>query len=337
METNLAEIKVRGKAIKVLSTCINNRTVAVTGKWVRMAAVHDEDWLEGQVVEDPELFIAGLRQEKLKADIFTFAQKIPNTKPRYKYPLRWDNVAAIPITSFAEWWNSRPRRVRQDVNRARNRGVTVKIVEFNDDLVQGIIGIHNADPIRQGIPFKYYGMDFDAVKKGYSTYIDRSEFIGAYHESELIGIIKIVYLGELAYFMEILSKSKHFDKRPTNALIAKSVEICEKKRKSYLTYGKYQYGNKKQSSLMEFKRRNGFQKMDFPRYYVPLTLKGKIFLMLKLHRGLLGILPGGVINFLRDLRSTYYKIILRPLKLSGSLRSHKQDERLRGGEAEDDG
>ena len=77
---------------------------------------------------------------------------------------------------------------------------------------------------------------------------------------------------------------KHYDKRPANALIAKAVELCEQQGMSYLMYCNYVY-NDPESSLTEFKRRNGFEQALVPRYYVPLTLKGKIALRLGLHRG----------------------------------------------------
>jgi hypothetical protein len=67
---------------------------------------------------------------------------------------------------------------------------------------------------------------------------------------------------------------------------------------AFLVYGKYFYGNKKQSSLVEFKQRSGFEPLHYPRYFVPLTLKGRIALRLRLHRGLLGILPEPVITTL---------------------------------------
>ena len=37
------------------------------------------------------------------------------------------------------------------------------------------------------------------------------------------------------------------------------VEVCEAKGISHLIYGMYNYGNKRNSSLLEFKIRNGFE------------------------------------------------------------------------------
>lgn len=337
METNIAEIKAKGKAIKVPSVTINGQNVVATGKWIKMASVHDEEWLEDQVVNDPDLFITAIKQGKLKADIFTFSQKLPDTQPKYKYHMEWDNVAAIPITSFKDWWENRLSQVtRKSVRRGGKRGVIANVEEFNDDLVQGIVGIHNETLIKQGTPFVHYGKDFDVVKKDYGTYLDRSEFLGAYFKSELIGIIKFVYIGKVASIMQILSKEQHYDKRPMNVLIAKAVEVCEKKGISFLVYGKYVYGKKTDNSLTEFKRRTGFERIHFPRYYIPLTLKGRIAIKLKLHLGLLGILPGNVILLFWRLRSRYYQIKLRRLKTAGKLQGPNQNERMSEVDSEGD-
>jgi hypothetical protein len=335
MAASVFEIKVRGKAIKVPSARINDYTVIVSGKWLKMAAVYDEDWLEGVVVIDPELFVAELKRGNLKADILTFTQKIPKIKPMYDYPMEWDNVAAIPITSYQDWWERVSSGLRKDINRANKRGVVVKEVQFNDELIQGIKGIHDEDPIRQGVPFSHYKKGFDEVKKGYGTYLDRSEFIGAYYGKELIGIIKIVYVGELACFMEIISKTRHFDKRPTNALVAKSVEIAEKRGKTYLTYGKYYYGNKKISSLTDFKHRSGFEHILYPRYYVPLTLKGRLSILLKLHLGLHGILPSRMLAFLVALRVKYYQRKGLPLASVEEIEKTTRNEKLPNGQQND--
>src|SRR5262249_37787391 len=100
---------------------------------------------------------------------------------------------------------------------------------------------------------------------------------------------------------QIISKLKHRDKAPNNALLAKAVEICDRKKLPYLVYLNWDTG-----SLTEFKRRNGFQKISLPRYYVPLTTKGKAALKLNLHRGLVGVVPERVKDRLVKLRSTWY-------------------------------
>ena len=329
MEINVINIKMKGKDINVPSMRIDDKTVVAIGRFIKIAAVHDEEWLEGEVVNNPEQFIHELKISKLNADIFSFAQKIPDTQPRYKYHMEWDNVAVIPITTFENWWKKRlPQVTRKSVRRGYKRGIVAKVTEFDDEFVKGIVGIHNNIPMKQGTPFAHYGKEFNIVKRDYGTYLDRSEFLGAYYQSELIGMIKFLHLGKIASIMQIITMDQHYDKRPTNILIAKTVEVCKERGKSHLVYGKYVYGNKTDSSLSEFKRRNGFEQINFPRYYVPLTLKGRIAIMLKLHLGLLGILPSGVISFLRDLRSRYYRIKLLLLNIGKNSQSSRQNDEL---------
>src|SRR6266550_1756578 len=107
----------------------------------------------------------------------------------------------------------------------------------------------------------------------------------------------------------LISKDEHYDKRPANALIAKAAEVCEQKGISHLIYTKFVYGNKRRSSLLEFKRRNGFQQVNFPRYYVPLTLRGEVFVRLRLYRGLSGLIPEPILQPLLSFRAWYCKAI----------------------------
>ncbi len=74
----------------------------------------------------------------------------------------------------------------------------------------------------------------------------------------------------------------------------------------YLVYGKYAYGGKGVDSLTEFKEQNGFKKVEIPRYYVPLTLIGKVGLKLNMHNGVKQALPEGLVKRLIDLRKKWY-------------------------------
>ena len=98
------------------------------------------------------------------------------------------------------WWEKLPQEARKNTRRAAKRGVEVKVVPFDDELARGIHKICNETPVRQGRPFWHYGKDFETVKREHATYLERSEFIGAYFENELIGFIKMVYVDRLAYY-----------------------------------------------------------------------------------------------------------------------------------------
>jgi hypothetical protein len=311
----LEEISIAGKTLFVPSTQICGRTVMVTGKWIRTAQIKDEGVVQGVTVENPSLFITKLKESKLEADVFTFAQRPPDTTPKYHYHCEWDNWAAIPTACFKDWWEKLPQASRKNVRRAARRGVVVKVLRFDDDLVKGVHKIYNQTPVRDGRLFWHFGKDFETVRRDLATYLDRSEFIGAYWNEELIGFLKMVYVNDTATIFHIISMDDHYDKRPQNALIAKAAELCERKGISHLIYTKFVYGNKRRSSLVEFKRRNGFEQVNFPRYYVPLTLRGEVFIRLRLYRGLSGLIPEPILQPLLRLRAWYYKRISTNLAL----------------------
>ncbi len=302
------EISVRGKWIRVPALHIDGKTIIVQGKHLKKAVIQDEEWLEDQL-EDPDSCVRKLKEHgthNLDADIFTFAQKPSATQPKHRYPMERDSVAAIRITSFQEWWEKLPQESRKNVRRSQKLGVIVRVRELDDDLVKGIIGVNNDSPIRQRVSFAHYGKTFDQVKKDQSSFLDRSSFICAYLGDELIGFLKLVHRGDVASILQLLPKASHQDKRPANALIAKAVDVCGERGVNYLTYGLFNYGNKRNSPLREFKIRNGFDELLVPRFYIPLTIRGKLCMKLKLHRGLLGVLPHSIITLGVNARAKWY-------------------------------
>ena len=290
--TNI-EVSIKGKWFTVPALTVNGKYLIVRGKWIRKAIVEAEEWLETEV-EDPESCVKALKAQhipELRADIFTFTQKLPATSPRYDYPMEWHSVAAVRISSFKKWWDDVPQETRKNVRRSQKRNVVVAVKKLDDELIRGIVEVNNDSPVRQKQPFAHYGKTFEQVRRDQSSFLDRSDFICAYLGNELIGFMKVVYRGQVASILQMLPRASHSDKRPANALIAKAIEICEAKGVSYLTYGMFSYGNKRDSSLLSFKTRNGFKEILVPRFYIPLTPWGALCLKLKLHRGLLGVLP----------------------------------------------
>jgi hypothetical protein len=250
--------------------------------------------------------VAALKQSGLKADVLTFFQRPPDVAPKFNHHFDWDNYAVVDTSNFDAWWEKLPQEARKNTRRAAKRGVIVQSVAYDDAFAQGIHKLCNESPVRQGKPFWHYGKDFETVKREHGTFPERSEFVAAYFQEELIGFIKMVYTDRLAVILHILAFNAHYDKRPLNALITKAVEICSQKGVNYFVYGSYAYGNKKDSSLVEFKRRNGFAQLNFPRYYLPLTLKGRIYVALRLYRGAVGLLPAPVLNLLLKARDKMY-------------------------------
>lgn len=310
MDASVVEISVRGKWVKVPSLAVNGNVIVVTGKWIKMAAIHDEEWAEMEA-DHPECYVEALKNAttlRRRADIFTFSHKPTTTAAQYSYPVEKESVAAINLRSFQEWWESLPQESRKNVRRAQKRGVLVKVKAFDEDLIRGIIDVNNDSPMRQGRPNLHYQKGFDQVKKDHSAFVDRSDFICAYCGDEVIGFLKIVYRGEVASILQLTPKASHSDKRPANAMLAKAMEVCAAKGISCVTYGLFNYGNKRNTPLREFKVRNGFVEVMVPRYYVPLTMWGAVCVKLKLYRGLLGILPESVIMLLVNARAKVYTL-----------------------------
>ncbi len=307
------EIRIRGKKALVPAVQIGGRMIVRTGGWLRMATLKDEELVEGEPVDNPTHFIAHLRASGMGADIFTFVRKPPADGLSHALHCEEDNWAAIPTHSFKDWWENRlPQESRKNVRRAAKREVVVKEVPFDDELVRGIKVIYDEMPVRQGRVFWHYGKDFEAVKLENATYLERSWFVGAFYQDELIGFIKVIMVDRVATLIQILAKNAHHDKRPMNALLSHTVELCEQRGVALLVYGRYSYGNKRGDSLGEFKRRNGFEEVKFPRYYAPLTLKGRVAVKLGLHHGLVNMIPRPVAGFLLAVRARVLRLWSRP-------------------------
>lgn len=308
MEKCTHKISIKGRIHEVPSLLFGDTQVIVSGRFPRMAFIHDEEWLEQVSLPDPANVLVALKAGYLKADIFSFTERLPISKPNYSYAYEMDNDAAIPITSYKEWWDKLSQESRRNVRLAGKMGVEVKVVPFDDDLVRGIMAIYNESPIRLGKPFWHYGKDFETVKNENGTYAERSSYIGAFYEGKLIGFLKMVFVDRIGNIMQILSMIRHQKKRTTNALLAKAVEVCEARGISYLKYCSYVYGTNESSPLTEFKRRNGFVKMDIPRYYIPLNYRGRLALKVRAHHGVKGMLPPDMLRFALQLRAKYYSL-----------------------------
>jgi len=221
------EVAIKGKWLTVPALEVNGKDIVVGGKWLKIARIEAEQWLKTEL-ENPQEYVELLKRQKapgLRADILTFKQKLPAIEPKYQYPMEWDSVAAIPLTSFTSWWESLPQESRKNVRRAEKRGVVVQVKALDDGLVRDLYELNNDSAIRQGKTFTHYGKSLEQVKKDQEAFLDRCDYICAYHEKELIGVIKLIYQGDIASILTFLPKTSHHDKRPANAMMAKAVEL----------------------------------------------------------------------------------------------------------------
>ena len=142
-----------------------------------------------------------------------------------------------------------------------------------------------------------------------ATFLGSSIFIGAFDAEKLIGFIKLTAdeAWTQAGIMHIVSLLEYRDKSPTNALIKQAVQSCADRGIAYLVYSQFAYGKKLQSSLSDFKERNGFRRVDVPRYYVPLTRWGSLAFAMGLHHRLAERVPERLAAKLREVRGVYYQ------------------------------
>src|SRR5438034_675286 len=261
---------------------MNGKRIMIEGKVLRVARPHgceQQEWFED--VENPEMLIDALQKSNDRPDILTFWQRLPDTEPRYPYQMEPHSIAALPIKSYSLWWEKQiDRKARNKVRKAQKKGLTVRMASFDDTFVHGMTSVFNETPIRQGRRFLHYGKDFETIKREFSRFLFREEIFGAYLGKELVGFIFLADAGGYTFLGQIISKIACRDLAPNNALLAKAVERCAEKGFQYLVYALWL-----DDSLGDFKRSNGFQRFDVPRYFVPLTPIGKLALKVGLHRG----------------------------------------------------
>ena len=269
--------------------------IKVGGRLLRTAHLTDEYYVGAP---DPAALIAELKQRRV-ADVFTFVQELHDPKPRFEHRLSWDKMAVLPLTTYANWFDKQIKfKPRNRLRKAWKAGVETRMLDFSDDLVRAIMEIYNETPLRQGKRNWHYGKDFDTVKREHATFLERSEFIGAYFKDELIGFAKVTHGERSSIIMNIVAKMSARDMSPMNALIAKSVECVAARNIPLLNYGIW--GRR---GLNEFKVAQAFECLDVPRYHVPLSLKGEWALKHDLHRGLKERMPEAWIVKLADTRA----------------------------------
>ena len=286
---------------------INGKEFRIDRKLVRIGYLDGEGY---QFLDDPETELESLRSSRQGVDIFTFIQRLSDTAPKHSYPMEMGNMATIRVSTFDEWMTKQiGPKVRNMVRKSAKSGVEIREVPYDDAFVRGISAVYNESPIRQGMKFWHYGKDLETVRRINGTFMDRSIFIGAYFEGNLIGFIKMVTDKDRtqAGLMQVVSMIGQRDKAPQNALIAQAVRSCADRGIGYLWYANMSYGKKQRDGLADFKRYNGFQKIEVPRYYVPLTIAGRVALRFGLHRSMADWVPESVASTYRRVRKQWYE------------------------------
>jgi hypothetical protein len=297
----LKDTLIKGQPARIECVELNGQTYSMDRGPVTVVGLEDE-WYED--VSDPAAVIETLRaQPHLGADIFTFWQRLPDLEPRYDFHTESQYIAVLPITDHETWFNKQIKsRVRTSIRKAEKEGLEVRETTYDDAFVRGMTKIFNESAIRQGRPFWHYGKDFETVKTQFARYLHRECMIGAYYQGEMIGFAMLGNAGCFGLTGQILSSLSHRDRATTLVLMSAAVQACASRGLSSLVYLFWS-----DDTLSEFKRRCGFDKVQVPRYFVPLTWKGSLALKSGAHRGWRNMVPPRIKAPLKELRRAWYE------------------------------
>jgi len=283
---------------------IDNIPIIIKGTLFKTAFV-DEEWLYD--IKKPDIIIKSLSESVYRPDIFVFRQIIPHFKPKFRFYYEWENDAVIPITDHNHWFKNQIHpNTRNKIRRAKKKKIQIRHCEFTDEFVNEMLAIYKESKYRQGKVYKNFDISFNKLKQAHLTFLDKATFVGAYYRNELIGFAKYVNIGPYMRTMGILTKKRHQDKAPMNLLIDEGVRLCEVHKIPFFVYGRYDYGKVGIKSLQDFKKYNGFEGFLLPRYFVPLTLKGHLMRLLRMHNGWTGPFPKPLIRYYIKKRSEYF-------------------------------
>src|SRR5215469_925578 len=161
----------------------------ISGRFVRMAKLRDE-WYD--FLEEPRGFLDILGQSKIRTDLITFLQEPHDIERKHPFYMERQSIPVLPITTYEHWFKVQINdKTRNMIRKAAKCGVEIRSVEYTNNFLQGVLGIFNESPIRQGRLFWHYGKDFETVRRELGTFPDRSHFAGAFHDGELVGFIKL--------------------------------------------------------------------------------------------------------------------------------------------------
>ena len=99
---------------------VSGRDVRIAGRFLRIARLDADKY---QFLDDPEPMLRALRKCGIRIDLFTFMQRLPETSPKYAYPMEWDNLAVLPVSTFDHWWTQQIGfKARNRARQAERRG-----------------------------------------------------------------------------------------------------------------------------------------------------------------------------------------------------------------------
>jgi len=229
------------------------------------------------------------------ADVVTFVDFasgmcVPDSvSPRIR--AEQDDAAVLEISTYEDWWNNAEKRTRNMVRRASKCGVQVRLVDVDEQLIEGAYQIYNETRIRQGRLYVGYGTRKEHLRERFFGLRD-PQLIGAFHQGRMVALMHLICGNSVAAVRTNLISVGSRNTLPNNAgigyaLVAAAIERCSKLGIRRIVYGKLGW----QPGLDFFKRSIGFEKKIVPRYYLPFTRRGTEAMRLGLHREAWMLLP----------------------------------------------
>jgi hypothetical protein len=68
----------------------------IQGRLCRIARLDGHDF---KFLDDPEPVLSELPSAGLRVDLFSFLQRLPETSAKYSYPVEWDNLAVLRVST----------------------------------------------------------------------------------------------------------------------------------------------------------------------------------------------------------------------------------------------
>ena len=95
---------------------VDNTKLAIAGSLIKIARLEHERYFD---VCDPASLIEKVKKSKPAADIFTFCQRLPESKPKYNnYYMEYDSIAAVPISNYEYWLEQQiPKQTRTSLKK----------------------------------------------------------------------------------------------------------------------------------------------------------------------------------------------------------------------------
>src|SRR5262245_37453281 len=115
--------------------------IRIQGRFIRIGGLSADTF---EFLDKPEAAIEVLRNCRERIDLFTFMQRLPETTPKYLYPMEWDNLAVLPVSTFEHWWTKQINdKTRNMARRAGKNRVEIREVALDDAYVEGVWAIYN--------------------------------------------------------------------------------------------------------------------------------------------------------------------------------------------------